>query len=137
MTKVEIVKKAILGVMNQGQACVVKGMCVYKTSDGDKQLKCAVGHLIDDEHYNLEFDDDGMTIYDYPVIKAVELSNSIEVDKELAVTLRQLQNAHDSVSSETRDEQLKEEFLYHIEKFCIGNHIVHTALRELGYESAL
>lgn len=137
MTKVEVVKKAILGVMNQGQASVMKSMCVYRTTGGDKQLKCAVGHLIDDEHYNPKFDDNGMTMYDCPVIEAVELSNGIEVDEELRVTLRQVQRAHDCVNEGARGEAFEKAFLSQINNFCKGNHIVHTALRELGYESTL
>jgi hypothetical protein len=66
--------------------------CRYRGQDG---TKCAVGHLIDDAHYDPDFDDDicPLTAHDPDVIAAVRASHpNHTIDPAI---LQQLQEVHD------------------------------------------
>lgn len=93
----ELLKKAIESVIAQGECSINDAcLCVYR---GSKGLKCAVGHLIDDEHYHRSLEN--MTAHDEAVILAVQKSIGRDLSREESGFLRALQRAHDRASSES------------------------------------
>ncbi len=65
MNKQEAFNKAYLGLKSQGfQKSLydgVEGICAYR---GKLGLKCAVGHIISDEEYRVEYDDWALGVTD-------------------------------------------------------------------------
>ena len=49
MTMQEAFNKSVLGVVAQGRPSIENGFCLYRAPNG---CKCALGHLIADEHYH-------------------------------------------------------------------------------------
>ena len=49
MTMQEAFNKSVLGVVAQGHPSIENGFCLYRGPNG---CKCALGHLIADEHYH-------------------------------------------------------------------------------------
>lgn len=96
MSMKEIFYKSVSGVFEQGRAgykTVDSGKLSIPSLRGDGGCKCALGHLIDEEHYN---GTDGGISTAYPMIKAT-LGGSSMVDCLAEYRLiDELQNAHDS-----------------------------------------
>lgn len=90
--------KAVGGVLAQGKGSVrrtkgpMKLECAYRAEGG---LKCAVGHLIADEHYKPMFEGGGIKA-DGPVREAVELSCGFKLRHEDLELMTWLQLLHDS-----------------------------------------
>lgn len=99
-----LVKKAIEAVLEQGMASVSDtGQCRYRQGE---VLKCAIGHLIPDEHYSESLENKAVN-YSYVMSDDTEVFPVKDVLRKVypeitEVTLRQLkevQIAHDSASS--------------------------------------
>jgi hypothetical protein len=94
MTFYEAIKKAIISVLDQGCVSVsVDGSvanCVYRGPEG---VKCAVGHIIDDEYYQPEME--GLNASFERVTKAVGKSIGLELDTNQKDILSVLQLCHD------------------------------------------
>lgn len=99
MNNQEAFNKAVLGVVAQGGPSLVaphlgaSSQCAYRAENG---RKCAVGHLIEDDDYTPQFEDNPATVV-YVTLKSLE-----DLDLEL---LNALQYAHDTMYS---DENLDE-----------------------------
>lgn len=102
MNTQEIFDKAVLGVVAQGKQSTSRDnmWCRYR---GEKGLKCAVGHLIDDEYYNTNLENEDATNHD--VIIAVSNSIGRPLTKGERRLLDALQHAHDGSAD-------NEEFIY-------------------------
>lgn len=90
----ELLRKAITGVINQGckSDLLEDGdVCAYR---GDSGAKCAVGHLIDDEHYNISLEGSGVN--KLGVRTAVESSIGRSLYRDELNYLGRLQCCHDS-----------------------------------------
>lgn len=84
---------AVNGVLTQGVKSVdpvFSEECAYRTPDGKK---CAVGFLIDDEHYDPDIELNG--VKDDIVLDSVEASLGYDLDGQAISMLGDLQNAHD------------------------------------------
>jgi hypothetical protein len=105
MTPQEIFDRSVAGVMKQGRPSVravpsnADGYgCVYRGPNG---LKCAAGHLIDDEHYNAVWDDGNSASQNAAVWPAIAESCGLphthvsDRYSRMAVMIRDLQKAHD------------------------------------------
>lgn len=126
MNNLEIIKKDIDAVIVQGKQSVVWNTCRYRCVDeGGVTLKCAVGHLISDEHYSTDLEN--RTSDSGSVTMALEKSLDITIDGELQEALYELQTCHDAVVSE-------EDFLVGFRKYLSGNdnELIKAALEELG-----
>lgn len=118
MNTEEILSKAIAGVINQGCKSATLGggedICKYR---GDNNAKCAVGHLIDDEHYSecLEC----LPVSACCVLSAVESSLGRPLYDEEEEYLFYLQQCHDSACTGTH---FIEHFKLNIKQFvCAGD----------------
>ncbi len=93
MTKQEIFDKVVRHLMKQGKKSLVDTKCAYRGADG---ASCAVGVLINDEHYDESIE--GKRVYSRRVIDALFKSgvNASEYDEDTALyMLSTLQHIHD------------------------------------------
>jgi hypothetical protein len=102
--KQAILEVAVMAIVTQGGPSSVmdhdRSTCAYRRTDG---RKCAIGHLITDEHYDPLME--GVGVSDSRVYLAVERSLGIELDMDDIEFLHQLQLGHDkSAADELRDE---------------------------------
>ncbi len=104
MNKQEVYNKAKAALLAQGCKSVHNNSCMYRSPDGKK---CAVGHLIDDEHYSESLE--GLITDSIQVIDALRKSGiDVEVPENYQITnlpddidfLYELQGAHDGTGSD-------------------------------------
>ena len=86
-----ILKQSIEAVIKQGEQSIRVNVCQYKYGE----LKCAVGHLITDEHYNCSLEGYALNT-DNAVHNALNESLGYEVSKQEISQLQNIQEAHDS-----------------------------------------
>jgi hypothetical protein len=105
LTREEIINKAMDGIISQGRPSMNGIGCVYRNKGG---LKCAAGHLIDDEHYDHSWNHLGVA---NPGPREALVKSGI--GKEHLLLVAELQYIHDAYSPEDWPEQkrilLKEE----------------------------
>lgn len=90
-----LTRKAIEAVIKQGAPSMNEdGACLYRCGD----LKCAVGHLIADEHYTPELE--GSNLIDRDVVRALKASQG-EITNKALEELKCVQMAHDGASTES------------------------------------
>ena len=89
-----LVQQAYDAAIKQGEQSIWNGACKYRSGD----LKCAVGHLIKDEHYRPKLEGkDG----DSPSVRAaLELSIGRELTDDERQHLLELQSCHDGAKDE-------------------------------------
>jgi hypothetical protein len=97
----DILKQSIEAVITQGEQSIKAGTCQYKY-DG---LKCAVGHLITDEHYSDSLEGASLSAGN-KIHDALNKSLGYEVSRQEIGQLRYIQYAHDNSSN-----------LYFVEEF--------------------
>jgi hypothetical protein len=68
--------------------------CMYKTESG---YSCAVGCLIDNEHYSTKFEKE---LVSHPKVVTALLLSGIEIDEEMIDLLSNLQACHDDFSAD-------------------------------------
>ena len=95
MTRQEIFDKVVRHLAEQGKQASVPGhlrrpICKYRTPEG---LSCAVGCMIEDEHYHAGLETEG--VFDHPIIEAVGRSIGRELDCLDCDLLCDLQCIHD------------------------------------------
>lgn len=76
--------------------------CRYR---GPRGMKCAIGCLIDDEHYYAQLED--LTVYNSQVIRSLERSGIDVTDPSSVDFLRTLQEIHDRFLPEMWAEKLR------------------------------
>ncbi len=107
-----ILKQAIEAVIKQGEKSTSdKEICMYRQGE----LKCAVGHLITDEHYNRELENCSL----HPgnkIHKALNKSLGYELSEQEIRHLKLIQDAHDK-SGSNFVQGFKSRILYHINYF--------------------
>lgn len=111
-TKQEIFNQVVNHLRAQG--CAAKsddGYCKYRTSDG---LKCAAGCLIDDEHYDIRFENKRVT--DPAVNKALQNSGINMQDQSIHYLVSELQDIHDGIGSANWE--------FHFANFASENNLV-------------
>ena len=96
----EIIKSAlitsIVSVLNQGEPSISLtdiSMCVYR---GEGGLKCAVGHLIKDEHYTDSLESSNLN--NVNVVNALALSLGLVLSTDEKKLFQLVQRAHDQYS---------------------------------------
>lgn len=126
---VEIVKKSISAVIAQGEQSIgSEGDCKYRSfNDCGDPVKCAVGHLISDEHYSEDLE--GSIILNVKVKSAIEESIGFPLHWVMLEALRGVQLSHDVA---TNGPDFVKEFLELL--WERGNESIDKALEELGYE---
>lgn len=93
----DLFTRSVKGLIKQGTAALSQnGDCRYLAPDG---TRCAVGQLIDDEHYSSALEDVNFTRTNR-VGEAVEASIGRPLDEHDAELLWGLQEAHDSWRSD-------------------------------------
>ena len=90
MTIQEIFDKSVIGVIKQGKKSLDLNGCAYRGFNGNK---CAIGHLITDDHYNKKLE--GCTAGEILVDNALEASINTKLNDTLLSMLLDLQRAHD------------------------------------------
>ena len=93
MTPQEMFNKAYLGILDQGKQSRDGNFCKYRGPNG---LKCAVGHLIDDD---IALAWDKRTFSSIMEIRETKRFPIPEHIRENRVFLRQMQVAHDNTHS--------------------------------------
>ncbi len=101
MDKQDIYNRVKAALLAQGSRSVSDTGCVYRSTDGKR---CALGHLIDDEHYSPELEGNGCG--SMIVIKALQASgisvsendSDDDVYHDHRDFLRKIQMAHDSAA---------------------------------------
>lgn len=123
LTHLEAVKKAIKLTYQQGERSVNNGgACMYR---GERGLKCAVGHLIDDEHYHQGLEN--KSVSRGCVLDA--LSKSGVATAGLHDCLVDIQTAHDESFVD-----FKKNFLYKLNFVAGRQELIKQALQELESE---
>ncbi len=92
MNRQEVYNKVKTALLAQGcrSLSLLGGSCKYRGYDGGK---CAVGHLIDDEHYSEDFEGNACNAHN--VIEAL-IASGIDVEKDSDKDfLLRIQKAHD------------------------------------------
>lgn len=97
----EAFEKALRGVLKQGRAAMQDSMCAFRTVIDGKELRCSVGHILNDEQLELI---DNQTLVADTLMKHLEAAGEpIEIEyeyfngkKDAAAFLVQIQSAHDS-----------------------------------------
>jgi hypothetical protein len=84
-------KEAIEKLIEQGRPSVHRGTCLYRSPCG---AKCIVGHMISDEEYAPEMDNDIMAVDLVAKFPQLKLSQEGNV-----YILQELQSCHDSAAS--------------------------------------
>jgi len=88
---------AIEGLLKQGKAGGIEGMCFYRIDCGTSTLSCGVGLLIKDEFYNTGLEE--QTANSEDVVLALEESIGLTLTGYAIGLLSELQSAHDRCSS--------------------------------------
>ena len=100
LDKQAVLEATTMASVTQGGPAMRGRQCSYRSSKG---LRCAIGHLITDEHYDPLME--GVGVSDSRVYLAFERSLGIELDMDDIEFLHQLQLGHDkSAADELRDE---------------------------------
>ena len=97
---------AIINTLAQGRVSMADGVCTYR---GDSGSKCAIGHLITDEHYQ-EDELEGSNIGCKPVQEAVEQSIGRKLDRREVRYLSHLQMSHDGCEKMIREVVFRKQF---------------------------
>jgi hypothetical protein len=104
VTTKEIFERVAAHLLAQGRASSNgRGACYYRGPGG---LKCAVGCLIDDDHYRESLE--GGTMFNSNVKRAVELSIGRDLAEGDETVLARLQELHDNLEPERWPELLGE-----------------------------
>jgi len=105
----QLFEKSVTGVLNQGCQSFTDGSCSLR---GDNGNMCAIGHLIDDPHYDPLME--GLTIYDLEVKSAVESSIGRQLLEEDISLINMLMNYHDTSHPKAIS------FIDNFTKACLG-----------------
>lgn len=89
MNKREVFYKVKAHLLKQQARAVRNARCVYR---GDCGMKCAVGALINDEHYSPELE--GLTVPN-PKIRAALEASGVPTTRDVLDLLERLQDLHD------------------------------------------
>lgn len=90
ITTQDIFNLSVLGVLKQGKQSISWGtQCSYRTNG----LKCVIGHLIKDAHYDLDLE--GYGFNNDQVLLAVEKSIGRDISGDENCLLSDLQDVHD------------------------------------------
>lgn len=87
MTNQELYTKVRNHLLTQDAKALIDGKCVYRTREG---LKCAVGCLIPDKHYNSGFE--GKSVNNYMVNQAAGVTAA---QIRLAMSLQSIHDQYD------------------------------------------
>lgn len=99
MTLQQVFDKAVIALKRQNKASRDDGgTCFYRHPD-DPTVRCAVGHLIADEHYSPDLE--GKTVNHNKVQAALEASG-INCSRHMILLLDRVQVAHDTTPAFTR-----------------------------------
>ena len=113
-TKQAAFNKAYLGIIAQGGASIANnGGCMYRGNNG---AKCGVGHLINDDDYKAEIEDNG--------IGSLTKAGHVRAYGELTTSfLGGLQSAHDRAHKMSRqnEEPFFKEFVYQMKHFAAAH----------------
>ena len=116
------VKQSITAVIKQGVRSVnCDGYCRYRSGE----VKCAIGHLITDEHYTEGLEGKGL-FSGNKVHKALNASLGYELSHREVSYLRRIQSAHDDSDSSDFVSEFKERIRNYID-----NGLLPKELREL------
>lgn len=125
----DIVSKHIL---SQGRQSVCMGVCAYRIHQDDgSTLKCAVGALIDDEHYSRKLEEEG--IVGTLVMEAVLGSNpwlNAQCYKQIKNILKALQGIHDNIEPDYWEAKLRQYAKYHDLKWNVVNEEINESIRQ-------
>ena len=104
----EMLKKSALAVYDQGEVSAnSNGTCLYR---GPRGLKCAIGHLIPDESYDISLENK------CPVVKSVQKAvQTRPMSSTRAKLLEKLQECHDDCECTTPGGEFRVTFLQNIE----------------------
>jgi hypothetical protein len=91
-----ILKQSIEAVIKQGKQSVRSESCRYRHGE----LKCAVGHLITDEHYTGNLEGDSLAVGN-KIHNALNKSLGYELSEQEIDQLKYIQIAHDSSTNKT------------------------------------
>ena len=117
----DILKQSIKAVIKQGERSVTGGLCMYKNYN----LKCAIGHLITNEHYSEAIEGRGLA-FGNRVYTALTDSLGYEVSQVELAYLRRIQRAHDDSDGSDFVSEFKERI-----RNYINNELLPKELREL------
>ena len=119
-------QQAIQAIIKQGEPSSSDGQCYYRVSKEGKELKCVVGHLIKDEHYNKELE--GKSVTASSVLLALEESLGVTLDsKEDIGYLTRIQSAHDTSSA---FDDFASSFIARIQRLMDEGHLPSDSLEE-------
>ncbi len=105
-----ILKQSIEAVIKQGEQSINNnGTCQYRHGE----LKCAIGHLITDEHYNESLEASMVNIGN-KIHKALNKSLGYKLSDKAIDQLEAVQEAHDNVTCNNFVEGFKSRILRHI-----------------------
>lgn len=99
----EVFDRVCKHLLTQGEKSMKDGECAYRGDDGKM---CAVGCLIDDEHYTPDLE--GKMVCRAAVRKALEGSLSIPVDLTSHQLLLELQECHDETPPDIWQDALED-----------------------------
>jgi len=107
-----ILARSMAGLLKQDKKSQTStsALCRYRYGNS---LKCAIGHCIDDEFYDEEFE--GQTTGNLDVYNALIKSNS-NLNPEItlsAVFLKKLQNSHDQADDQDFQQSFKLNLIYY------------------------
>ena len=122
-----MLKQSITAAIKQGVRSVnCDGYCRYRSGE----VKCAIGHLITDEHYTEGLEGKGL-FFGNKVHKALNASLGYELSEREVSCLRLIQNAHDHEHFRDTDGfNFVSEFKERIRNY-IDNELLPKELREL------
>jgi len=109
LTNYEVFEKVKTHLLAQGVRSQIPGTptCLYRGPGG---LKCAVGALIEDEHFDAQFNNETVNderVLDERVLDALLASGVNVKDENLILLLNELQLLHDFYAPEFWDAKLK------------------------------
>lgn len=115
--KQELFNKAFLGMKSQGFAPSMSGgSCTYRSLKG---MKCAIGHLIDDEDYEESIE--GATALNVVVLKSLFTNDAYDsLNDEDKAFIYDIQLCHDNEHTTTLDDapiKIKERFFTFAEQY--------------------
>ena len=116
-----ILKQSITAVIEQGERSAKDRLCLYRHYN----LKCAVGHLIADEHYTKAFENKVLN-FGNKVHIALNASVGYEVSEREIGYLKRILSAHDDSDGSDFVSDFKERILEDI-----NNEVLPKKLREV------
>lgn len=140
----KVVVDAGVKLMLQGIQSYSKDLdgCLYRHEIDGKKVCCVVGHLIKDEHFDLNLEQKGVASFLVIEVIAKSIGDSL-VDKYLIRVLQALQACHDtydSLISYSNDDRINSEVgrigIFDNNEFRSG-FIKHVGCRTEGFDSTL